>query len=155
MTWSGDSISSFWLVTNSLRASMLPPCCWTWGSLPTNLGNEILSEVNVFGHSMRDAQGDEGDKALDFMGHCICVGHLGPVSHTRSSWPSYNPVNLFLNFLCQAQTIRWVNKARPTQTACPKLSTNLDFLANDGSIYIDFGVVWKATPLQPVQTMPL
>lgn len=63
---------------------------------------------------------------------------------------------LELSLSREAQTIRWVNKAKPTQTACPKLSTNLmDLLANDGSSYIDFGVVWKATPLQPVQTMPL
>ena len=64
---------------------MRPLCCQTGGSLPANLGNDVVSEVDVFGDSMREAHRDEGDEALDFMDHCICVGHLGPVSHTRSS----------------------------------------------------------------------
>lgn len=63
------------------------------------LGNDVLSEEEVFGDSMRDTQGDEGDEALDFVDHGICVGHLGPVSHTRFSGSSHYPVDLFLNFL--------------------------------------------------------
>lgn len=49
------------------------------------LRNDVVSEAGVFGHSVRESQGDKRDEALDFMDHSICVGHLGPVSHTGLS----------------------------------------------------------------------
>lgn len=88
---SGHNNSNLWLVSDSLRTAELEGA---------NLRNDVVSEAGVFGHSVREAQGDKSDEALDFMDHCICVGHLGPVSHTRFPWSSYYLVNLFLNFLC-------------------------------------------------------
>lgn len=84
-TRSGPSISCYWPISDSVSATVLLVCCQTRGSLRANLGNDVVSEVDVFGHSMREARRDEGDEALDFVDHCVCVGHLGPVSHARSS----------------------------------------------------------------------
>ena len=49
------------------------------------LGNNVVSEVDVFSHSMREARRNEGDEALNFVDHCVYIGHLGPVSHAKSS----------------------------------------------------------------------
>lgn len=84
-TRSGPSVSCSWPLSDSLTAVVLPLCCQTGGSLPANLGNDVVSQVDILRDSMRDTCRDEGDEALDFMDHCICVGHLGPVSHARSS----------------------------------------------------------------------
>ena len=74
-----------WPVSDGVSATVLLVCCQSRGSLRANLGNDVVSEVDVFGHSMREARRDESDEALDFVDHCVCVGHLGPVSHARSS----------------------------------------------------------------------
>lgn len=75
-TRSGHNSSNSWLVTDSLRTAELEGA---------NLRNNIVSEAGVFGHSVRESQRDKRDEALDFMDHCVCVGHLSPVSHTRFS----------------------------------------------------------------------
>lgn len=75
-TRSGHDHSNLCLVTDSPRTAELERA---------NLGNDIISEAGVFGHSVRKSQGDKSDEALDFMDHGICVGHLAPVSHTRFS----------------------------------------------------------------------
>lgn len=75
-TRSGRNSSNSWLLTDSLRTAELEGA---------DLRNDVVSEGGVFGHSVRESQGDKSDEALDFMDHSICVGHLGPVSHTGFS----------------------------------------------------------------------
>lgn len=75
-TRSGHNSSNMWPVTDGLRTAELEGA---------NLRNDIVSEGGVFGHSVRESQGNKRDEALDFMDHSICVGHLGPVSHARFS----------------------------------------------------------------------
>lgn len=67
---------NLWLVTDRLRTAELEGA---------HLRNDVVSEAGVFGHSVREGQGDKRDEALDFMDHGICVGHPGPVSHTGFS----------------------------------------------------------------------
>lgn len=66
----------------------------------TDLGDKIVSELGVFGHSMWDIKWKEINESLDFMNHSICVGHLAPVCHARTSVSANHTVNLLVHFLC-------------------------------------------------------
>lgn len=67
-----------------------------WG---TDLGDKIVSQLGVSGHSMWDIKWNEINESLDFMGHSICVGHLAPICHAGPSVSANHTVNLLLNFL--------------------------------------------------------
>lgn len=66
----------------------------------TDLGDKIVSEVDVFDHSMWDIKWKEIDESLDFMDHSICVGHLAPICHAGASVSANDTINLLLHFLC-------------------------------------------------------